>query len=127
MTDFGRLRRYLTLPRKAARIQRDVTEELQAHIALRAEQLEREGHSHAEAEARALREFGDLDDAVRCCSALDRQAERRRTVTDWLVELVNDARHAVRLLRRAPAFAAATVLTLGIALGASTTVYSVLH
>jgi len=127
MTEFGRLRRYLTLPRRAARIERDVTEELHAHIALRAEQLEREGHSHAEAHARALREFGDLDDAVRYCAAADRQAERRRNAADGFLELFNDGRHALRLLRRAPAFAAATVLTLGIALGASTTVYSVLH
>ena len=127
MTEFGRLRRYLTLPRKAARIERDVTEELQAHIALRTEQLERRGHSSIEARAQALREFGDLDDAVRYCSAVDRQAERQHRVTDWLQELFTDARHALRLLRRAPAFTAATVLTLGLALGASTAVYSVLH
>jgi hypothetical protein len=31
------------------------------------------------------------------------------------------------MLRRAPAFAAATIITLAIAIGASTTVYSVLH
>jgi len=127
MSDFGRLRRYLTLPHRAARIERDVTDELRAHIAFRAEQLERQGATADEARSRALREFGDLDDAIRYCAAVDRQAERRNRASEWLEELVQDSRHALRLLRRAPAFTAATVVTLGIALGASTAVYTVLN
>src|SRR4029079_10467139 len=42
-------------------------------------------------------------------------------------ELRQDATHALRIFRRAPAFTAATVVTLAFAVGASTAVYGVLH
>ena len=127
MREFGKLRRYLSLPKRAGKIEREVEDELRAHLELRAEALVARGHSAKEAHEMALREFGDLDDARRYCADVDRQAERRRGVIDWTRELVQDGKHAFRLLRRAPAFTAATVLTLGIALGASVAVYSVLH
>ena len=69
MSNFGKLRRHLSLPsRNAARIERDVEEELRAHLAMRAPSLEREGVSPDEARARALQKFGDLDDAARYCA-----------------------------------------------------------
>jgi hypothetical protein len=128
MAGFDKLRRYLRMPsRSARRITRDVEDELQLQIDLRAESLEREGLSPAEARAEARRRFGDLDDAMRYCAAVDRDAERSRRASDWLGELQQDANHTLRMLRRTPAFAAATVLTLALATGASTAVYGVLH
>lgn len=127
MRDFGRLRRYLALPRGARKIERDVTEELRSHIMLRAEELVRRGYSEEDARARASREFGDLDDAIRYCAAVEKQTERRHRVREWLSELYYDTRYSLRLVRRSPAFTAATVLTLGLALGASTVVYTVLY
>ena len=128
MSDFGRLRRFITFPRRgAAGIRRDVSEELQLHIDMRAAALVRSGLSPEAARAQALREFGDLDNATRYCTDMDRQAERRRRTSDWLSELHQDGAHALRILRRAPAFTAATMLTLAVALGASTAVYGVLH
>jgi len=128
MAGFDKLRRYLRMPsRSARRITRDVEEELQLQIDLRAESLEREGLSPSEARAEARRRFGDLDDARRYCAAVDRDAERSRRASDWLGELRQDASHTLRMLRRTPAFAAATVLTLALGTGASTAVYGVLH
>jgi putative ABC transport system permease protein len=128
MSEFGRLRRFLRLPsRSAARIRRDVDEELQLHIDLRAAELERAGMPPLEARTRAMRRFGDVEDAARYCAAVDRDAERRHRTSGWSSELRQDAGHTFRMLRRAPAFAAATVLTLGVAIGASTAVYGVLH
>ncbi|HEX6052256.1 MAG TPA: ADOP family duplicated permease [Gemmatimonadaceae bacterium] len=101
--------------------------ELQMQIDLRAEALEREGMSPSEARAEALRRFGDLDEAARYCVAIDREAQQRRRASGWVDELRQDVGHTLRILRRGPAFAAATVLTLGIAIGASTAVYGVLH
>jgi putative ABC transport system permease protein len=128
MSNFGKLRRYLSLPsRNAARIERDVDEELRSHLAMRAESLEREGASPDEARAQALQKFGDLDDAARYCAAVDRDSERRRRTTGWLSEILQDARHTLRMMRRAPAFAAATILTLAIAVGATTTVFAAVY
>ncbi len=45
----------------------------------------------------------------------------------WWDEAKQDFRYATRQLRRAPSFAAITVLTLGIAIGANTAVFSVIN
>ena len=128
MAAFDKIRRYLRLPsRSDRRIARDVTDELQLQIDLRAEALEREGWARDAALAEARRRFGDLDDAAHYCAAVDRDMERRRRATDWLDELRQDATHTLRALRRSPAFAVATVLTLAVATGATTAVYAVLH
>jgi predicted permease len=128
MADFGKLRRYLKLPsRSAARIKREVEQELQLHIDMRAEALEQSGMSASEARAEAIRHFGDVDDATRYCTAVDRHAERQRRTSGWLDEVRQDTVHALRVMRRAPAFAAATVLTLALAVGATTAVSGVLY
>ena len=128
MTAFGKFRRFLNLPsRSAARIRRDVNDELQMQIDLRAEELERTGMSPQQARAEALRRFGDLTDAAEYCVDVDRDSERRRRTTSWLSEIAQDARHTLRVLRRGPAFATGTVLTLGVAIGVSVAVYGVLH
>src|SRR5215218_327370 len=129
MPDFGKFRRrYLTLPsRSAARIRRDVEDELRTHIDMRAAELEQQGISPADARAQAMRKFGDLADATRYCTDVDRDFERHRRASGWLSDLRYDTTHTLRMLRRAPAFAIATVLTLALATGASTAVYGVLH
>src|SRR5215207_2263866 len=128
MAAFDNLRRYLRLAsRTPQRIRRDIEAELQLQIDMRAEALEREGWAPADARAEARRRFGDLDDATRYCTDIDRDGERRQRVAGWLSELRQDAGHTFRILRRTPAFAAATVLTLALAIGASTAVYGVLH
>ena len=43
----------------------------------------------------------------------------------WWDETRQDLRYALRQLRRAPSFALITILTLGIAIGANTAVFSV--
>jgi predicted permease len=127
MPEFHRLRRYLSIPsRSATRIAREVDEELQHHIQLRTEEFVRDGMQRGEARARAMREFGDIDDAAQYCATVDGDAERRRSTRGWWAEVWQDATHAVRVLRRAPAFAAATVVTLALAIGASTAVFGVL-
>jgi hypothetical protein len=84
MTDFRGIRRLLTLApwRSRGRIQRDVVDELRAHIEMRAGTLARQGMTAADALARAEREFGDIDDAVRYCADVDTHAERTRRVRE---------------------------------------------
>ena len=126
--DFGGLRRTLSArSRRRARIRREVEEELQLHIELRTEELERAGRSHEEARAQAMRDFGDFQDARRYCTGVDLSASRRRYWRSWWSGLRQDVVYALRLLRRSPAFTAATVLVLGIATGAATAAYGVLH
>jgi len=127
MPDFPRLRRYLSIPSpSSSRIAREVNEELQHHIDLRTEEFVRQGMPRAEARARATREFGDVDDASTYCATVDRDTERRRASRSWWSEVRQDAAHALRIFRRSPAFAAATLVTLALAIGATTAVYAVL-
>jgi putative ABC transport system permease protein len=60
-------------------------------------------------------------------SALWNLHARRRSGDSYLMTFLTDLRVAARLLRRAPAFTAVAVLTLGLAIGATTSIYSVIE
>lgn len=58
---------------------------------------------------------------------LFRLSSRQVRSVMWLEDLSHDLRHALRTLRRSPAFATAAVTTLGLAIGANTAMFSVLN
>ena len=101
------------------RVERDLDEELQLHI-------EHETHRHidaglppAEASRRARAEFGAVE-AIK-----DECRESRDTYgieSIWL-----DVRHGLRVMRRYPLFTITAVLTLGLTIGAVSTLFSLGH
>ncbi len=97
----------------------DMEEELRAHIALRADGLERLGMSRAEAERQARIEFG----------AKERYKEESYEALggSFLSGLGRDFRFATRVLRRSPGFVCAAVVTLALAIGANAVVFSVMN
>jgi len=95
----------------------DFDREVQAHLEMETERLREEGLSEAEARATAHRAFGNVT------KARERFYESRRII--WLEQLVRDVRLGARLLRKSPGFAAATILTLAIGIGANTAMFSV--
>ena len=52
---------------------------------------------------------------------------RRRKGEERTMRFINDLKIAARLLRRAPGFAAVSILTLGLAIGATTAIFSVIE
>jgi putative ABC transport system permease protein len=60
-------------------------------------------------------------------SALWNLHARRRSGDNRMMTFLTDLRIAARLLRRSPAFTAVAVLTLGLAIGATTAIYSVIE
>ena len=51
----------------------------------------------------------------------------RRLGPTWLDTVWRDVRHAARALARSPAFTATAVLSLALGIGATTTIFSVVH
>lgn len=117
-------RRHFRLPRD---VERELDEELAAHIALRAEALEREGVPPERARALALERFGDLGEAKRRLyrSARERDAQLRRR--EWLGSVWRDVVLTWRQARRQPGVTALTVATLALAIGLPTAVFTVLN
>jgi predicted permease len=101
------------------RAERDLEDELRLHLELETERNVRAGMTPAEARRRALLAFG--------AGERFREEARAARGTRWLEETWQDVRYGVRTLRKSPAFTVVVMVTLGIGIAGSTTVFSVLN
>ncbi len=97
----------------------DFSQELQAHLQLEMDRLRAEGMPEDEAYRAAMRNLGNLTIAG------EHFYESGRWV--WLEHLWQNARHALRRLRKAPAFTITATLTLALGIGATTSIFTLAH
>lgn len=108
-------------------LDREVEEEIRFHVDMRVRELVRRGWSEDEARAEALRRFGNLDRVKADMRDHGRGREMKTTMAHLWDETTQNLTFAWRQLRRAPAFTTTAILTLGVAIGAGTAVFSVLN
>ncbi len=107
-----RLRYWLNQSQRQASLR----EEIELHIAEKAEQLESEGLSKHQALAEARRQFGNLTQT--------QEDSREIWITRFLSDLAQDLRYATRSLSTNKAFSAMAILSLALGIGANTVIYS---
>jgi predicted permease len=106
------------------RLHRDVDDELAFHLAMRAQRLVEAGRTPDEARAEALRQFGDVGAIRADCLTEDQNRERTMHRADVFDAVRRDVTYAWRSLRRQPGFSLVVTLTLGIGIGATTAIFS---
>jgi putative ABC transport system permease protein len=121
-------RRLFRFPwRTAAQVAADVDEELGFHLDMVARELVEDGWSPEAARTEAVRRFGDLEGTKKFCCALDREKETQMKWMQALEALGQDLRFAGRQLWKSPGLTLIVVLTLTLAVGASTAIFSVVN
>ncbi len=104
---------------RSRQMDREIDDEIASHLAEATEEYVQQGLSPEEARLGGPAQFRRRH--------ADQGGVSGRPVFMWLEDLARDVRHALRTLRKSPAFTTAAAATLALAIGANTTMFSVLN
>ncbi len=117
MKTLRRLFHRLTSWTATARDEESLRAEIEEHLAMQTAENVQAGLSPVEARRQALLKFGNVE--------VIKESYRDQRGLPFMETLLRDTHHAIRRLRKAPAFTAAVILTLALGIGANTAIFGV--
>lgn len=115
----SRIRNLLANLFRKQKVDRELNRELQSYLAMVSDEKIAAGAAQPEARRQALAEFGGIEQV--------KQAVRDRRAGTQFEIIVHDVTYGVRQLRRNPGFTAAVIVTLALAIGANTAIFSIVN
>ncbi len=122
-----RHRPFWYLRRRPETVESEVDEELNLHLEMRVQELRARGMSIDAARREALRQFGDLEGTRQYCRQQDQEKETRMQRALTRADLTQDLRISLRGLLRAPMMTMTIVATVGLGIGATTAIFSMIN
>lgn len=104
---------------RGSRLDRDLREEIETHVAEATEEYIQQGLPRDEARRRALVRLGGV--------AQVEETHRAVRAFGWVETVGRDVRHAVRSLRRTPGFTALVVVMLALGIGVNTLMFTLMN
>jgi putative ABC transport system permease protein len=108
-------------------VEQEVEAELLFHLEERIEEMMARGMSRADAEAEVRRRFGDPERIGSEVANIDRATYRRRSALERVHDWAQGTRQVARGMVARPGYSAAVILTLALAIGANTAIYSAVN
>ena len=101
------------------RVEADLDQEVHSHLEMLTEENIRAGLPMKEAQRAARIELGGIEQV--------KEQVREIRIGHWLHSVISDCRYGVRQLRKNPGFLTIVVLSLGLGIGANSTIFSVMN